>query len=152
MRELRTAGPSRIDRRGTLDYDQDTYGATALSRTFLVVGGRDVQATLGASYERHRFDMLRDRLDVDTRTGAVVPPVGLILPTKYFPASDVGEGGAFAQAEVRFGRLTLVPGVRYDRFSMDARGERVSCAGSTAAATSRRSLHPAGAGYASATP
>ncbi len=120
VRELRTAGPARIARLGTLDYDQDTYGATALSRTLLVVRGHDVQATLGTSYEHHRFDMLRDRLDIDARTGAVVPPVGLILPTTYFPASDVGEGGAFAQAEVRFGRLTLVPGLRYDRFSMDA--------------------------------
>ena len=76
--------------------------------------------TIGGSYKHHRFDMLRDRVDVNTQTGAIVPPVGLILPSKYFPASDVGEGGAYAQAEMKLGRVTLVPGVRYDHFSLDA--------------------------------
>jgi hemoglobin/transferrin/lactoferrin receptor protein len=120
VRELRTAGPVRIDRNGTLDYDQDSFGGAAQNRTSLVIGGRDVLATVGAAYKHHRFDMIRDRLDVETATGAIVPPVGLILPSKYFPKSDVGETGAYAQAEIRFGRVSLVPGVRYDHFSLDA--------------------------------
>ena len=49
-----------------------------------------------------------------------MPPVGLILPSKYFPESAVGEGGVYGQAEMRLGRVTLVPGVRYDHFSLDA--------------------------------
>jgi hemoglobin/transferrin/lactoferrin receptor protein len=118
--ELRVERGARLDRHGTLDYDQDTAGATAQNRTTFRIGGRDLLATVGGSYERHSFDMLRDRLDVDTATGAIVPPVGLILPSKYFPKSDTGEAGAYAQAEMRLGRLTLVPGVRYDHFRMDA--------------------------------
>ena len=78
--------------------------------------------TFGGSYKHHTFDMLRDRLDLNAATGAVVPATNLILPSKYFPKSDVGETGAYVQAEMRLGRLTLVPGVRYDRFSLDADG------------------------------
>ena len=47
-------------------------------------------------------------------------PTSLIFPTKYFPESDVVEAGAYLQGEIRFGRVTLVPGVRYDHFSLDA--------------------------------
>jgi hemoglobin/transferrin/lactoferrin receptor protein len=115
-----SSGPARIARDGRLDYRQDSYGGAAQSRTSLLLGGHDVLTTIGGSYKHHRFDMLRDRLDVDVRTGAVVPPVGLILPSKYFPKSDVGEAGAYAQAEMKLGRVTLVPGVRYDHFSLDA--------------------------------
>jgi hemoglobin/transferrin/lactoferrin receptor protein len=121
VRELRAAGASRIDRLGTLDYEQDSYGIRGQGRaTFTMAGGHALIATAGADYKHHRFDMLRDRVDVNTTTGAVVPPVGIILPSKYFPASDVGETGVYAQAELKLGRLTLVPGLRYDRFSMDA--------------------------------
>ncbi len=120
VRELRAAGPARIDRTGTLDYEQDSYGGTAQSRTSLLLRGHDVLATIGGIYKHHQFDMLRDRLDVNTATGAVVPPVGLILPSTYFPKSDVGEAGVYAQAEMRLGRLTIVPGLRYDHFSLDA--------------------------------
>ncbi len=120
VRELRAAGPARVDRTGTLDYQQDSFGGTAQSRTSLLFRGHDVLTTVGASYQHHQFDMIRDRLDVDTATGAIVPPVGLILPSKYFPRSGVGEAGAYAQAEMKLGRLTVVPGVRYDHFSLDA--------------------------------
>jgi hemoglobin/transferrin/lactoferrin receptor protein len=76
VRELRVAGPARIDRNGTLDYEQDSYGGTAQSRTSFLLGGHDVLTTVGGSYKHHRFDMIRDRLDINVQTGAVVPPVG----------------------------------------------------------------------------
>ena len=44
----------------------------------------------------------------------------LIFPTKYFPESNVAEAGAYLQAEFQLGRLTFVPGVRYDHFTLDA--------------------------------
>jgi hemoglobin/transferrin/lactoferrin receptor protein len=120
VRELRVAGSTRIDRNGTLSYEQDSAGGSTQARKLFTTGRYGALATVGASYERHTFDMIRDRLDINTQTGAVVPAVGLILPTKYFPKSDVGETGAYAQAEMKIGRLTLVPGLRYDRFTVDA--------------------------------
>ena len=59
--------------------------------------------TFGGSYKHNTFDMLRDRVDINAVTGAVVPPTNLILPTKYFPKSEVGEPGAYLQGELRVG-------------------------------------------------
>jgi hemoglobin/transferrin/lactoferrin receptor protein len=108
-----------ILRNGTMAYEQQGFGGAVQGRKLAMPGGRALLFTFGGAYKHNTFDMLRDRLDINQATGAVVPNTGLILPTKYFPKSDVGEAGAYVQAEMRFGRVTLVPGVRYDRFSMD---------------------------------
>jgi hemoglobin/transferrin/lactoferrin receptor protein len=51
----------------------------------------------------------------------VVPGI-LPFPTKYFPESVVTELGGYLQAETTLagGRVKLVPGLRYDRFDLDA--------------------------------
>ena len=111
--------PSPSHRHGTVDYEQVGYGGSAQGQHWL--GGLDdgVWLTFGASYKTDRFDILRDRTETNTRTGAPVP-TRLIFPTKYFPESDVVETGSYLQAEVQLGRFTLVPGVRYDHFALDA--------------------------------
>ncbi len=109
-----------FQRHGTLDYSQKTFGGAIQARKAATPAQHAMLFTFGASYKQQMFDMLRDRLDVNTATGAVIPATNLILPSKYFPKSEVGESGAYVQAEMKLGRLTLVPGVRYDRFSLDA--------------------------------
>jgi hemoglobin/transferrin/lactoferrin receptor protein len=122
--ELRvTTSPGRttaVDRHGTLEYEQDTLGGHLQGRKAVRTGGQPLLLTFGGSYKRDTFDMIRDRVDVNVDTGAVVPPVGLILPSKYFPKSALDEAGLYLQGELVVGRLRLLPGVRYDRFSMDA--------------------------------
>jgi hemoglobin/transferrin/lactoferrin receptor protein len=108
-----------ILRSGTMEYEQQGFGGAVQGRKLVMPGGRALLFTFGGAYKHNTFDMLRDRLDINQATGAVAPNTGLILPTKYFPKSEVGEAGAYIQAEARFGRVTIVPGVRYDRFSMD---------------------------------
>lgn len=112
--------PVTILRTGTLDYDQQTFGGSLQARKLFALAGHTVLVTGGGSYKRDEFDMVRDRLDVDAATGAAVLAVGLILPSKYFPGSTVGESGAYLQTEAQLGRLTLLPGLRYDRFTLDA--------------------------------
>jgi hemoglobin/transferrin/lactoferrin receptor protein len=116
------AGPApAVNRSGTLNYSQDSYGGTVQGRkAYADADGRSALFTFGAAHKHHTFDMLRDRLDLNAVTGAVVPATNLILPSKYFPKSDVGETGTYVQAELRLGRLMLVPGVRYDRFTLNA--------------------------------
>ena len=111
--------PTPSERHGTVDYEQIGYGGSAQGQHWL--GGLDdgVRLTFGASYKTDRFDILRDRTEINTRTGAPVP-TRLIFPSKYFPKSDVVEAGSYLQAEVQLGRFTLVPGVRYDHFALDA--------------------------------
>ncbi len=106
-------------RRGTLDYEQAGYGGSAQGRQWL--GGIDdgMLLTFGASYKTDYFDMRRDRTETNTVTGEPVPSE-FIFPNKYFPESDLAEAGVYLQGEIRFGRVTLVPGARYDHFSLDA--------------------------------
>ena len=106
-------------RHGTLDYEQVGYGGSLQIREQLA-GPRDgVLLTAGGSFTSDRFDILRDR--TETRAGSGEPvPTDLIFPAKYFPASGVAEAGAYLQAEFLLGRVTLVPGLRYDRFTLDA--------------------------------
>ena len=115
-----TGPPTTINRSGTLDYTQDTYGGAAQARKAFAPGGHALLVTFGGNAKRDAFDMVRDRLDINAATGAVVPPVGVILPSKYFPKSTVDTIAGYAQGEMKLGRLTVVPGLRYDSYSMDA--------------------------------
>ncbi len=111
--------PSPSHRQGTVDYEQVGYGGTAQGQHWLGSADNGVRLTFGASYKTDRFDILRDRTETNTRTGALVP-TRLIFPTKYFPESDVVEAGSYVQAELQLGRFSVVPGVRYDHFGLDA--------------------------------
>ena len=106
-------------RRGALDYEQAGRGAAAQVRERLPGPGGGVLVTAGGSYTADRFDMLRDRRETFAASGEPAPS-DLIFPTKYFPESRVSEAGAYAQAEFPLGRVTLTPGLRYDRFTLDA--------------------------------
>ena len=107
-------------RHGTIDYEQTGYGAGAQGQKWLGDPGDGVLVTAGASFKIDYFDILRDRTETHRVTGAPVP-TSLIFPSKYFPESDVAEAGAYLQAEIQLGdRVTVVPGVRYDHFTLDA--------------------------------
>ena len=106
-------------RHGTLDYEQGGYGGSAQGQHQLGDPDGGVLLTAGAGFQSDYFDILRDRTETHAVTGAPVP-TSLIFPTKYFPESTVTESGAWLQAEFRYDRLTFVPGVRYDRFALDA--------------------------------
>ena len=106
-------------RHGTLDYEQAGYGASAQLREHLPGPRGGVLLTTGGSYTIDNFDILRDRTETFASSGAPVP-TDLIFPTKYFPRSAVAEAGGYVQAEFLLGRVTLVPGLRYDRFTLDA--------------------------------
>ena len=106
-------------RHGTLDFEQVGYGTSLQGQQWLGDPERGVLITAGASYRNDYFDILRDRSETHGITREPVP-TSLIFPTKYFPESTVTEAGAYLQAELRFGRLSFVPGVRYDHFALDA--------------------------------
>lgn len=114
-----TGASTTILRKGSFDYTQNGYGAAIQGRKAFTPGRNPLLFTFGGSFTRDRFDTFRDRVDTNAATGAFVPSA-LILPTKYFPKSDVSESGLYLQGELRIGRMLLVPGVRFDRYSLDA--------------------------------
>ncbi len=117
-------GPIRVtnvDRFGLLTFEQERLGGEAQLMRSIETSRSPVLLTYGVSAARDSFDQLRDRRDVNLATGATVPGV-LPFPTKYFPASEVLELGAYLQAEMELagGTVKLIPGLRYDRFDLDA--------------------------------
>lgn len=118
--EQRVTPALTVNRTGSLAFEQDTQGLELEARKSLE-GNVAHLLTYGASGKIDDFDQLRDRQDVNAVTGAPVAP-SLLYPSKYFPASEVTELGFFLQDEIRFanGKLILLPGVRYDRFELDA--------------------------------
>ena len=106
-------------RNGSLAFEQRGLGGTARGQKWIGRASRGVLLTFGGSAHRDTFDVLRNRVDTHARTGLPIRS-SLVFPTKYFPKSEVAETGAYVQAELQVGPLTLVPGVRYDNFSLDA--------------------------------
>ncbi len=116
-------GPLRtteVARTGLFSFEQESLGGEAQAVRALGAAGRH-RLTYGVSYLVDRFDQLRDREDVNLATGRPVPG-SLVFPTKYFPESEVEQVGAFVQAEIELagGRLQVIPGLRFDRFALDA--------------------------------
>ncbi len=117
-------GPLRVttvDRFGLMAFEQERLGGEAQLMSYVETSRAPVLLTYGVSAGRDSFDQLRNRRDVNLATGANVPGV-LPFPTKYFPASEVLELGAYLQAEMELagGKVKLIPGLRYDRFDLDA--------------------------------
>ncbi len=109
-------GPS--ERQGSLRFEQETMGLEIEARRAL--GKADAQIlTYGLSLRRDVFDGLRGRRESFVDGGAPVPST-LIVPSKYFPRSEVTEVGGFVQGEIRLaaGRLHLIPGLRFDRYEL----------------------------------
>ncbi|MDA8018237.1 MAG: TonB-dependent hemoglobin/transferrin/lactoferrin family receptor [Thermoanaerobaculia bacterium] len=116
--EIREPSLGLAEREGLLSFDQDTFGVEGEARKAI---GDGALLTYGLSFSRDEFDQLRDRSEFVIDTGAPVP-TSLTFPTKYFPQSDIDELGVFLQAELEFfgGKLSLIPGVRFDRYDLDA--------------------------------
>lgn len=112
---------SQIERTGRMTFDQDRLGGEAQLLRSFDVRETPVLLTYGLSASRDRFEQLRDRRDVNLATGNPVPGV-LPFPTRYFPASEVLELGGYLQAQIQLldGRLQVTPGLRFDRFDLDA--------------------------------
>jgi hemoglobin/transferrin/lactoferrin receptor protein len=117
-------GPLRVtdaQRVGSLSFEQSTLGVELQADKAL---GAKARLVWGISAQQDRFDTLRDRVEVNLATGQRIAS-SLIFPTKYFPESEVLELGAYVQAEWSLlgERLKLVPGLRYDRYDLDARAD-----------------------------
>ncbi len=111
--------PVATNRNGKMWFEQKSFGAEVSGLVETETGDSFSSATrFGGSLRVDEFDMLRDRVERDL-SGRTVP-TQFVFPSKYFPRTKTEETGVYTQSELRWKRLSLIPGVRYDRFVVDA--------------------------------
>ncbi len=80
----------------------------------------------GVEYGRTRYDEMRDGLEYNLLTGQSTPIIiGETMPVRDFPLSTAQQLAAFWQDEIRFGKFALVPGLRWERYRLDAHPDAI---------------------------
>lgn len=94
---------------------------------FDALGARHWQV-YGVEFARTDLTELRDARETNLDTGASTNLIiGERFPVRDFPPSTATEFGAFWQDEIQLGEgpLTLIPGVRYERYRVDTRVDAI---------------------------
>ncbi len=94
---------------------------------FDALGARHWQV-YGIEYAQTDLNELRDARETNLATGGVTNVlIGERFPVRDFPPSTATEFGAFWQDEIRpgDGALTLIPGIRYERYQVDSRSDAI---------------------------
>lgn len=112
------------------EFNQDVHGLTSSFFKTIQSGTTQHSLVYGLSYEVVETERPRNRCETDTVTQAEVcairsypmaPPE--VFPNKTFPDTETTRTGIFIQDEIVLGEsgFTLIPGIRYDRFDMEAK-------------------------------
>lgn len=100
-------------------FDQDLQGAELRATTHFGSGDVRQRFTYGLSYLQTRTEQLRDGTTRNPLTGVVSNFISPdVFPVRDFPNSDTQEYAAYAQAELQFAKLSLIPGVRLDHYQL----------------------------------
>lgn len=54
------------------------------------------------------------------------PPFGEVFPVKPFPDSRYTQSGIFAQSEMEFGAVSVIPGLRFDQYRISPSSDRIA--------------------------
>jgi hemoglobin/transferrin/lactoferrin receptor protein len=120
-REVATP-PLAIER--AFHYDQDLWGMLADFEGRFELGATRHRFGWGFSYDERRIEEYRDGLQTDLLSGASTANLlGEEMPVRDFPRSTVTELGIYLHDEMDMGRLTLIPGLRFDAYDMDAEAD-----------------------------
>lgn len=107
--EDRNAAADRV--RDTTYQERTLQGYVQASRTLRLAGGWTHKLTYGAELVRS---------DIETLQTGLTPPAGETFPLKRFPDTRETTTALFVQDEIGVRDWILTPGLRYDRFELDA--------------------------------
>lgn len=110
-----------VTRERRFEFGQDVAGIEAAIRHDFATGALVHRLTWGAEWLRTDTAQLRDGTQRNRITGVVTNVVSPdVFPVRDFPPSETTETALFVEDEISLlgGRLTLVPGLRWDRFDL----------------------------------
>jgi hemoglobin/transferrin/lactoferrin receptor protein len=112
----------RNDRR--FEYETDHYGATIDLQSSSELFGWTHTLSWGGAVERAEIEEQRNGLTTNLATGETSDTLlGEVMPVRDFPKSTVDEVSVYVQDEIAFDRITLIPGLRYQAYDLDARAD-----------------------------
>lgn len=116
----RQVSPTRRERE--FNFDQRVHGVEATLHKSFSLGASWHDLTYGFEYAQTRLRQKRDGRATNLVTGAVTSTIlPDVFPVRDFPVSTTEVAAVFVQDEITLwnGALTLVPGVRVDRYELD---------------------------------
>lgn len=119
-----TPYPSLRERR--FRFRQESQGLDLVASAAFRTAETTHSLLYGIELERQRYSGLRDGAETNLLSGerrAVI--LGERFPVRDFPTSVAKRLGVFAQDEWRFGRWSLIPGLRWERYRLDARPDAI---------------------------
>lgn len=122
----RTRDPTRRDRR--FDFREELAGAQWTAVSEVVTGTVAHRIVWGGEVDVTRWSERRDGRETNLTTGAVTHVIlGEDLPVRDLPTSEGLAVGVFVTDDVALGegRWRLQPALRFDRYSMDPRPDRL---------------------------
>ncbi len=128
-RNPRSYGGTEARRRSAFDFNQQTL-ALNLNLSKKIEAGLATHAiAYGANWEETETERPRDRCEEALSSGQITCRIAAfpfarpeVFPNKTIPDTSSTRSGLYLQDEITFGegRLTLIPGARYDRYQMAA--------------------------------
>lgn len=118
--------PQERHRRFT--FNQELDGAELMLRKDVDWGGSRHRLIAGLDYLQTEVDQLRDGHARNPVTGVVTSSIAPdVFPVRDFPSATIRESAVFVQDEVDLfeGRLSLIPGLRLDRYRLQPRPDAI---------------------------
>lgn len=118
--------PRAVERRRVFDFEQDLAGLEINAARNADFAGIEHQFSYGVEYEQANTKQLRDGQETDLSSGTTSSQVGPDLyPLRDFPVSRTSRTGVYLQDRIQIGAVTLVPGVRWDRFTVSPNADNI---------------------------
>lgn len=107
-------------------FDQNLLGAELNAASYLDWGSFNHELSYGLELEWAETSEIRDGVQVDLDTGEVSSVLGPdSFPVRDFPVSDTGSVGIYLQDRIESGSWTVIPGLRWDRYSLDPKPDEI---------------------------
>ncbi|KAM3104984.1 TonB-dependent hemoglobin/transferrin/lactoferrin family receptor [Phormidesmis sp. 146-33] len=122
VQQLRRVGLSNRQRNSQNQFVQNVLGGDVQFENNFKTGSLDHRLSYGLEIFNTATSRPRDNTEINLATGVINKNVaGELFPNKTFPDTDTLRLGLYLQDEITLanGRLTLIPGIRYDYYKLD---------------------------------
>lgn len=108
-----------VERDRQFQFAQDLGGIEINAARRLLIGRHQHAFSFGIEYEVADTEQIRDGTQTSLDTGETTSQVGPdLFPVRDFPMSRTRRTGVYVQDRIELGSVTLIPGLRWDRFSL----------------------------------